>query len=182
MTFGYGIETPEGKIGAAGTSLSLALRLCAAASDGRLSPEIYAKGVIVASSAQTVRVPPEPEKTKDDLELETSNLVILALGASAVIVDEALDAKFGQKDPLQTTGLWAMRAMVYQLRNAFAHNPLRPKWSIKGKYHRQYQVEVEGTKFLFDATALDGKPVDPGHIGDFHFWSHILDYSGRIVV
>lgn len=49
------------------------------------------------------------------------NIVLIALGVSALTLDDTLEKGSGTE---LNTGI---RIMVHQLRNTFAHNPLRPK-------------------------------------------------------
>jgi hypothetical protein len=61
--------------------------------------------------------------------------------------------------------------MVNQLRNAFAHNPWRPKWKIcSQKARKSYPIELDdGTKFTFDVTSLDGDDLKPDQVGGLGF-------------
>jgi hypothetical protein len=75
---------------------------------------------------------------EQDLLAAGSNNLLASLGTAALATDKALDATFGSKEPEDTSLLGSLRAIFYQTRNAFAHDPFNPVWSIKGKYHRLY--------------------------------------------
>lgn len=72
--------------------------------------------------------------------------------------------------------------MIHQLRNAFAHNPWRPKWVVFTKYKNTYPIALDDkTAFTFDATNLDGDGVKPEQVGGLEFWVKLLQYCERLV-
>jgi hypothetical protein len=72
--------------------------------------------------------------------------------------------------------------MVNQLRNAFAHNPWRPRWVVFQKYRNAYPITLDdGSTFTFDATNLDGQRVMPEQVGGFEFWVKLLQHCERLV-
>ncbi len=72
--------------------------------------------------------------------------------------------------------------MVNQLRNAFAHNPWRPRWVVFPKYRDRYPIVLDdGSKFTFDATMLDGDGVKPEQVGGLEFWIKLLQHCERLV-
>ncbi|WP_157826847.1 hypothetical protein [Macromonas nakdongensis] len=119
---------------------------------------------------------------RQDLLDGTQNLVIMALGASALTLDETLDEVFGKPDSDPDPSRHGLRIMVNQLRNAFAHNPWRPRWVIRPKYRSAYLVEL-GTTILttFNATSLNGEGVKPEDVGGLESWIKVLQYCEGIV-
>ncbi|MBC2731057.1 hypothetical protein [Thiobacillus sp.] len=72
--------------------------------------------------------------------------------------------------------------MANQLRNAFAHNPWRPKWLVFEKYRYTYPITLDdGSTFTFDATSLDGGGVKPEQVGGLEFWIKVLQHCERLV-
>jgi hypothetical protein len=182
MTNGHGIETPANKIATAQATLGLAVRLSGEVEAGRITTEMFRRGVTVHTGGAGLRLPPFPEGTDQDLRHGIFNIVLTALSASALSVDETLDEVFGNASTDTDPRLIGMRVMVNQLRNAFAHNPWRPKWVIFQKYRRSYPIELdEGSKFTFDATNLDGDGVKPEHVGGLEFWVKLLQHCERLV-
>jgi hypothetical protein len=102
--------------------------------------------------------------------------VLIALGASALTLDDTLIKMFGTE---LNTGI---RVMVHHLRNTFAHNPLRPKWEIPERYKNSYPIELDdGSKITFDATNLHGDRVEPEHVCGLEFWAKLLrHYEGLV--
>lgn len=178
----YGIETPANKIATAQAVLELACRLNAEVMAGRISKEIFTREVTIFTGSQGLLLPAFPEGTDDDLKLGAFNIVLIALSATALTLDETLDEVFGKvsidTDPKRS----GLRVMVNQLRNAFAHNPWRPKWVIYQQYRRSYPIELDdGSKFNFDASTLDGDGVKPEQVGGLEFWVKLLQHCERLV-
>jgi hypothetical protein len=182
MTNGHGIETPANKIATAQAVLSLTFRLNSEVMAGRIDDGIFTSEVTVITGASGVRLPAFPEGTTQDLQLGTFNLVQIALSASALTVDETLDQVFGKLSADPDSNRVGLRVMVNQLRNAFAHNPWRPKWVVFPKYRNKYPITLDDTStFTFDATSLDGDGVKPEHIGGLEFWVKLLQHCERSV-
>ncbi len=177
MSNGHGVETPANKIATAQAILSLAFRLNSEVLAGRISKEIFSREVTVITGSTGVRLPPFPEGSDDDLRLGIFNIVLVALSASALTVDETLDEVFGNLSDDADANRVSIRVMVRQLRNAFAHNPWRPKWSVFPKYRNVYPIELaDGSKFVFDARALDGDGIKPEQVGGLEFWIKLLQH------
>ncbi|MBI1174632.1 MAG: hypothetical protein GC139_05110 [Sideroxydans sp.] len=182
MSAGSGIETPANKIATAQAVLSLAFRLNAEANAGRISTEIFSREVTIITGSAGVAVPPFPNGTIEDIKDGCFNLVLIALSASALTTDETLDEVFGSLASETDANRKGIRIMVNQLRNAFAHNPWRPKWSIFRKYQDSYPIELDdGSKFIFDATCLDTDGIKPEHVGGLEFWIKLLQHCERLV-
>ena len=182
MNHPLGDETPRKKLATAQATFALAVRVNSEVIAGRIRTTIYQRAVHVITGGTGVVLPPAYGADREDLLAGTFNLVIIALGASALTADETLIEVFGpvDKDLDQTrTGL---RIMIHQLRNAFAHNPWRPKWIVREKYRRSYVVPLGDTaSFVFDATSLDGDGVKPDQIGGLESWIKLLKHCEAIV-
>lgn len=127
-------------------------------------------------------LPASPESTEADLKAGMENLNVMALSASALTLDEALDEVFGKLNADKDVNRHAVRVMVNQLRNAFAHNPWRAKWVVYPKYRNRYPITLDdGSFFTFDATNLDGQGITPEQVGGLEFWVKVLQHSERLV-
>jgi hypothetical protein len=80
--------------------------------------------------------------TDAQLEAYARNLVLMAFASTALATDKAMDIVFGNKNPDDISGIGSARAILYQIRCAFAHDPLVPIWNTKGKYKNIYRVTV----------------------------------------
>jgi len=145
MTNGHGIETPANKIATAQATLGLAFRL-------------------------GLRLPSFPEGTDQNLKDGIFNIVLNALSASALTVDETLDEVFGKASTDTDLTRIGIRVMVNQLRNAFAHNPWRPKWVIFPQYKKSYPIELDdGSKFRLTRAASVATVLSPSMWAGWNF-------------
>ena len=182
MTNGHGIETPANKIVTAQATLSLAFRLSAEVEAGRINKVIFNRVVEIHTGSTGVKVPGFPDGTEADLKLGIANIVLIALSASALTVDETLDEVFGSLAIESDPNRKAIRVMVNQLRDAFAHNPWRPKWVVFEKYRNVYPIELnDGSKFKFDTRSLDGDGIKPEQVGGLEFWVKLLQHCEKAV-
>ena len=182
MSNGSGAETPRTRIATAQATLGLAIRVHSEVIAGRIRDTIYQREVVVVTGGPGLLLPPDYRATKQDLHDGTQNLVVMALGASALTLDEALDDVFGKPETDPVTSRRGLRIMVNQLRNAFAHNPWRARWVIWPKFQKVHAVSLGGlAPFDFDATGLDGAGVKPEDVGGFEYWIKVLQYCEGIV-
>lgn len=179
---GHGAETPANKIATAQAVLALTFRLHSEVIAGRIKPEIFKREVSVITGSSGVKLPAFQEGTDEDLKLGSFNLVLIALSASALTTDETLDEVFGKLSTETDSNRLGIRVMVNQLRNAFAHNPWRPKWLVFQKYQNTYPILLDdGSTFTFNATSLDGDGVKSEQIGGLEFWVKLLQHCERLV-
>lgn len=175
-------DSPANRLATAQATLELAFRIHAEVLAGRIDRSIYDRVVKVETGGPGVLLPAFPEGTKEGLESGAGNLVLIALSATALVADETLEQVFGKASDDADAARIGIRVMVNQLRNAFAHNPWRPKWAVRPKYRKKYPIALDdGTSFTFDATALDGDGIKPEHVGGFEFWVRLLQHCERLV-
>jgi hypothetical protein len=188
MTSGLGDDTPKARFITAQTVLELAFRLHADVIADRIDRSIFDREVMVVTdvSAQHhgVRVNKYPGGTKQDLLAGTNNLILTALSASALTADETLLLMHGPLNDEPDGPRKNLRIMVSQLRNAFAHNPWRPKWVItKPRFVGVFPVVLDdGATFVFDTTKLNDDGVQPAHVGGIEFWIRLLQHCERQVL
>ena len=181
MSNGRGVETPSARFATAQAGLALALRLNSEVLQGRIRRTIYEREVAVYTGGSGVLMPKHFQGTTKDLQDGTFNFVILALGASALIADETLDQVFGKPSLDTEPNRQGLRVLVNQLRNAFAHNPWRPKWLVWPKFRGIHTVHLASVTFEFNATALDGQGVKPEDVGGFERWLQVLKHCEELV-
>lgn len=175
-------ETPANKIATAQAVMGLAFRLNSEVIAGRITSEIFKYEVLIVTGDTGVSLPTFPEGTDEDLKRGSFNLVLIALSASALTTDEALDEVFGKLSTEKDSNRRGIRVMVNQLRNAFAHNPWRPKWKVSPKYQDIYPITLDnGSSFTFDARSLDGNGIKSEHVGGLDFWVKLLQHCERLV-
>lgn len=123
--------------------------------------------------------------TQDELISDVRNNVLMALGTSAVATDRALDETFGNKNPADTTQFGAARSIIYQIRCAFAHDPLNPRWDTTPKYKRTYTAKVNiidqtgqatTRTIVFDRPLISGKFLSSSDFGGLSGYIGLLQY------
>jgi hypothetical protein len=178
----HGTETPANKFATAQATLGLSIRLNGEVLAGRIDASIFQREVKVITGGTGLAISAFPAGTSEDLKSGMFNLVLIALSASALTADETLDEVFGKLSAETDANRLGIRVMVNQLRNAFSHNPWRPKWLVFSKYQNAYAIVLDdGTKFTFDATRLDGDGVKPEQVGGLEFWVKLLQHCERLV-
>ena len=117
------------------------MQLYEAALERHISPRVFAYPLTVATNGEGLNI--LKSYTVEQLEVAAWNQLLAAVAISAIATDEALDETLGQKTNATLEGateLDAARVVIAQIRNAFAHEPLRPTWACTAGYHRQYAV------------------------------------------
>ncbi len=146
--------------------------------NGLIPPNLIKRRIVVNSLS------PKFYLDASRINLNMNSLAINNLLASsaicAIAIDSALDEAFGDKpDKYSDKDIDSLRAIVYMIRCAFAHNPLNPKWVIKSKYRRVFSIKEIGLKV--DLTDLDDIPVHPDHHGGWEGFNKILLFSLKIL-
>lgn len=104
-----------------------------------------------------------------------------AFGASAIALDNLFEAAIGQRDPSSRKQVNMLWALIYAVRNAFAHGIANPKWVIKGGYRRKLRIHLENKELIVDLAALDHVNFDYSHIGGFANWLKIKERSYELL-
>jgi hypothetical protein len=111
--------------------------------DGRIIPSSFREQAKIDIGAQGL-VFRRTFSTNDLQSFGKINL-LMALGATAIATDNALDAVFSKANKHQDiTELGAARAIMLQIRCAFAHDPFNPVWKPDvDRYKHQYHIVVK---------------------------------------
>lgn len=97
-----------------------------------------------------LRWPPE-NRTRSALESHAWNNVLAAMSITAIAADRALDETFSrprprEREPLPDSAtlsdLDATRTIMYMLRNAYAHEPLSPRWRLDERYRGVFCIKA----------------------------------------
>lgn len=112
------------------------------------------------------------------------NTALACTGVCAIAFDEAMNLAFGEKGndfPLDDTDLTAARAIIYQIRNAFAHGPAYPKWEVRNSRYFSKKFYVTDLNLEVDLKSLNGKNFIMKHIGGWKGYLDLLHYCIRQV-
>jgi hypothetical protein len=110
------------------------------------------------------------------------NALWAQMAIGAIAIDEALDSAF--HDKTETTHLGqndmdAARSIIYQVRNAFAHEPFQPTWRCTPKYHRLFRVSAANVEW--NGRAVHGHGFAPADVGGWLGYFRLLDYIKHAV-
>jgi hypothetical protein len=139
---------------------------------GRVTPATFTEHIRLNEGGYGVDI--RKRFTAEELQIYANNNVVMAIGTAAIATDTALDATFGAKTPSDTSPLGSARAIIYQIRCAFAHDPLNPRWNVASQYNQSYIVtvpipgEAGGTSLraiTFNTASLAGKHLSSTDFG-----------------
>lgn len=118
-------------------------------------------------------VVPKALEQPEDLLIALENNLTIAFGAAAITLNRVRE-EIGLRlpDPIESEDEQCI-ALIYQVRNAFAHDIAEPRWEIRRpRFRRAY--EFGGMRF--DLTHLDGEVFHYDHLGGLDKFYAIKDY------
>jgi hypothetical protein len=142
-------------------NLELALKLLAAAEVGNLTKDVVDTGMTWTGGGSFVVLPDESFRTNDDFILALQNNVTVAFGAAAITLNVCREEMgLPLPDPINSD-FDHLVALIYQIRNCFAHDIAEPKWRLSPRYARVYGL---GYKEV-DLRHVNGKDFEYADIG-----------------
>lgn len=160
-------------------SLKLSLRLSNAINKNAIDLDVLRKGMIL-DNVNGVVIPKENNLTKDDIYQDANNLQVSALGTCILCLDKTLDL-FVMKNPKSEKNFDKIRSIIYQVRNAYAHNPFKPIWHSKPAYLKEYQINIYNSKSSIDLTSMNGKNFAIEDIGGFTNLFNIIEICREFI-
>ena len=149
----------------------------------RITPATLGKGLRLEEGDHSLDL--TNTYSSEELQAESRNLMLITLGTTAISTNRALEIVYGKRvNPNDTSPEGSARVLLYQIRCAFAHDPLNPIWAPHhGKYNRQYELAFKTPTdepityhCKFNPSLLDGKPLKPKHIGGMKGYLGLLHY------
>lgn len=117
-------------------------------------------------------VVPKALGSEEDLIIALQNNLTIAFGAAAITLNRAREELgIGLPDPINSESEQCI-ALIYQIRNAFAHDIAEPQWKINGRYRRMY--EFAGMRI--DLSNCDGETFKYRQINGPNTFFRIKDY------
>ncbi len=144
------------------TQLQFAIKLMHAAERGAITIDDVDTPLTIADGRSIIVLPDHVLASPDDLILACQNNVSIAFGAAAITLNRCREEHgMSLPDPINNdVEQWV--ALVYQIRNAFAHDISEPRWNIsRARFAREYVVG----HVRVDLTGLHGAPFDYAQIG-----------------
>jgi hypothetical protein len=162
------IDTAFGQLG-------FAIKLMQAAEDGVLDLEAIDKPLTIAEGPSILVLPDRVvADNNNELILACQNLVGITYGAAAITLNRCREeANVSVPDPIASeVDQWV--ALIYQIRNAFAHDIAEPKWRVdKARYKREYSVGPVKA----DLRQLDGLHFDYAQVGGPEGLFHLKSFG-----
>lgn len=155
--------------------LELSIKLMHAVEQGKLNRDEIDFPLSVANGNGLLVLSDQTIFTDDDFINAFQNNVSISFGAAAITLNRCREEKrLGLPNPIDTEiDQWV--ALVYQIRNAFAHDIAEPKWEIHPRYARNYQIGV----VTADLSQLNGCHFGYGQIGGPEALFLLRDYGRR---
>lgn len=155
--------------------LEFAIKLMHAAEQGAVSPDEIDVPLTIEDGRSILVLPDKVFQNPDDFINACQNNVSIAFGAAAITLNRCREeAGLNLPDPVDNEiDQWI--ALVYQIRNAFAHDISEPKWNLNGRYARHY--EVAGVQA--DLSNLHEVHFDYAQIGGPDALFHLRNYARR---
>ncbi len=150
---------------------------------GRITPSTLGEEIKVDALGGALNF--RGKYTTDELVAVAWNNVLMAFGTTSIATDRALGAVFGTTNPDDTSELGSARAILYQVRCAFAHDPLNPIWNPHPKYRHTYGLTVEvpcgagrtsSRRIELNPPSLKGKQFNIDDVGGLGGYFALLHY------
>ncbi len=145
-----------------------------------ISP-IYTERIVGALNEMQMYI---HRKRADEADLDNfrNNLLACVMGNCSIILDEALDGKFGDKPKqFSDSDLDQLRAIIYMMRCAFAHTPTLPRWDIRqgSKYDKEFHIKE--INMTIDGRKLDGKKLSIKDHGGMVGYLTLMELCARFI-
>lgn len=113
-----------------------------AVNQGLITPNSFRKDIRLDEGGRGIDF--QATYSQEQLQAYTRNLTLVTLGNTAIATSKALEVLYGDINPKDTSPTGSARVILYQIRCAFAHDPLNPVWTPKVKhYNHVYKVTVK---------------------------------------
>jgi hypothetical protein len=156
--------------------LEFSIKLMVSAESGALKVEEIDTPIRIDEGPGVLVLPDRVLSSQDDFVNACQNNVTIAFGAAAITLNRCREEAGARlPDPI-TTEVEEWIGLVYQIRNAFAHDISEPRWNItKARFARNYVVE----RIRADLTSLNGVPFEYVQIGGLEALFALKDYGSR---
>jgi len=173
---------PTVKIEQAFLQLEFALKLTTYIELGKVDKASLDAALVVELESGNIHFPGGAFHSYDDIILAAQNNFFLTFGFTAVVLDHVLsEAGFAADLPVSSPHR-DLRALVYMIRCAFAHDMMHPRWKARGPFTRGLSVRLPSGPLLVDIKTLNLQPLDVDQIGGMARYLELRDEVKRIAV
>lgn len=158
--------------------LEFAIKLMVAAEQGKLTLEDLDIPLTIEDGRSILVLKDRIFSDPQDLINACQNNVSVAFGAAAITLNRCREERgISLPDPI-ISELEQWTGLVYQIRNAFAHDISEPRWNINGRYKRVYEIR----DVRADLTEVNGQHFEYGHVGGPDALFSLRDYAKAAVL
>jgi hypothetical protein len=142
--------------------LAFSIKLMQAAENGALDLAKIDIPLSIRERSGMLVLPDRVFETENDAILACQNMVSVSFGAAAITLNRSREERgLLLPNPIESESeQWI--ALVYQIRNSFAHDISEPKWEIRGeRYKRRYDI----AGVIAGLSDMNGRHFEYDHIG-----------------
>jgi hypothetical protein len=156
-----------------------------AIASGTIVPSMLSSQVTIEDvpGGKTVSVSRDRPILQEDLKSWAQHVQFSLLSTWILIVDQALEAKYGEHRS-QDTDLdrQAVRCVIYQMRCAFAHSGYAPRWQVSKGYQISFTLSnLTSGSIILNFSQLNGQPFKPSQLGGWYKVFELLKYAQRLL-
>jgi hypothetical protein len=166
---------PELRISQAFLQLRFAIKLVRYFEYGFVKKEVFDCEHAIPTRGGLLQLESQEFFTNDDLVMAAGNVYSTTLGVCAIALESALADSGLRNDPSDLSPEGQLRSLVYQIRNAFAHDAMTPRWSARGAYAREYDLRSFGIPDPINLAMLNGQFLELEQFGGIHGFEAIRD-------
>lgn len=163
--------------------LSFAIKLMTHIELGKIDKGDFDCAVQINLAKRNHSFPANTFKTSDDIILAAQNNYVITLGGfTALVLDRVLaDAGLVSDLPRESPHR-DLRALVYMMRCAFAHDMMHPVWHARGPaFARELKIDLPSGPLTVDVAALNDQHFHDAHIGGIETYFEIRTAIDEIV-
>jgi hypothetical protein len=181
------VETPVQAINSSINLFVFARFLQDAVVQGLITPKSFQEQIRLDEGGRGVDF--KATYSVEQLHVYTRNMTLMTLGTTAIAMNKALEVLYGKTIVAEDTSpAGYARVLIYQIRCAFAHDPLNPVWWIPNveRYNHTYKVTVKvnrpsgelraAREINFHPPSLNNKHLSPADIGGLGGYLGLLHY------
>ncbi len=151
------------------------LYIQAGVKNGIISSSEFNRELTIKVEGKKIALIQPPTNDTVDIDGIADNLEKITLGTCLIAFDEALDQVFDKKpETYVDSDIDSLRAIIYMMRCAFAHSPTTPKWCIKKRNRRIFNIKE--IQFVMDFRQLDGKELTYENHGGLQTLWKLMEY------
>lgn len=160
--------------------LEFAIKLLSYTELGNINTADFDAEHLVRLSTGDLHFPSINFQNQDALIRAASINVLIAFGATALVLDEAFEA-IGMKSIWNSTdNSGKLRLLVYMVRCAYAHGFANPRWNVTNKKAGVLTVIIEGHTITLELPRLHGQAFDVSQIGGYENWYRIREAAQKL--